>query len=167
MPIKPKQIVLDKSAFIAFKGRQFDALCDFVRSHSVLLSDTLLYECATATKHDKADLLRRCARLIKQGAYYCDCSVWYRQWEGMHLTPYPRFLPNLDATDTIRTDKVRLEDACGSSAVDSVFFSRSQVARQQLVDLSKEVKENLDSEHPGVGLLLASAEGWTPGRQSC
>ncbi len=160
MLTKPKQIVLDKSAFNAYTyvRRGFDQLCQFSKDHILLLSDTLLYECVTAEKNkkqDPADLLTKCQRLIKEGAYYCDCSVWYAQWEGMHLTPYPRFLPNLDATDKIRTDKVRLEDACHSSAVDSVFFSRSEVARQQLIELSEELKDNLDSEHPDVGKIIA------------
>ena len=46
MKTRPKQIVIDKSAFV---GAKLDALSDFAHNHLLLLSDTLLY--TTNLKH--------------------------------------------------------------------------------------------------------------------
>lgn len=47
MSTNPKQIVVDKDAFI---GMGIDALCDFAADHLLLCCDTLLYECATTSE---------------------------------------------------------------------------------------------------------------------
>jgi hypothetical protein len=70
---KPKQIVIDKSAF---QGIKLDSLCKFVKHHLLLVSDSLLYECATAEKNkrqDPADLVARyeCLILLFNVAQIC------------------------------------------------------------------------------------------------
>jgi len=145
---KPKQIIIDKDAFI---GLNIDDLCAFTQKHLVLLCDTLLYECATASKQEPGDLLERYRKLIKCGAYYCSCSVTYLQKEGNNLCPYPWFLPEFDPTEQIRTGKARLEDVLDSPKTGQVFQARCKVAKAVFVDLSATLKNRLDKENPDVG----------------
>jgi len=149
--MKPKQIVIDKEAFIRIK---LDALCDFARNHLLLLSDTLLYECATTAESQRARRLRECMRLFEAGGYYCGCSVTFIQWEGSHLTHYPCFLADLHATGVIRTGKLRLEDASDPDAAKDMFLARSTVAQQTFMALSTEHRKALDSEHKGVADVI-------------
>jgi hypothetical protein len=148
---KPKQIVVDKDAFI---GIGIDALCDFAADHLLLCCDTLLYECATTSEASPKEMLYRYKRLIQGGAYYCSCSVTYLQSEGKFCSAYPWFLPDLDATQQIRTGKARLEDTLNSPKTGDVFRSRCKVARAEFVGLSAKLKSRIDLERPDVGKVI-------------
>ncbi|UCD48827.1 MAG: hypothetical protein JSW27_14980, partial [Phycisphaerales bacterium] len=95
----PKQIVIDKDAFTGIK---FDDPRSFAQSRLLLLSDTLLYECGTATRQPLKHLLRGYEDIIKAGAYYCSMSRAFVEWECRHCRPYSWFLPDLAATEQIR-----------------------------------------------------------------
>lgn len=152
MSTKPKQIVVDKDAFIRIG---MDALCDFAADHLLLVCDTLLYECATTSKSNPKERLSCCARLIKAGAYYCSCSVGFLQFEGNYCRPYPWFLPDLESTKAIRTDIARLEDVLNSpDKIKMTSLSRWKVARKMILELSAKLKGRIDSERPEVGEVI-------------
>ena len=148
MSAKPKQIIVDKDAFI---GINISELCDFAKHHLILACDTLLYECATASNQEPRDMLERYKRLIKSGVYYCSCSVTYIQSEGKNSYPYTWFLPDLDATRQIRTDEAQLESVLDSPKTGAVFQSRCNVAKAIFLDLSAKLNNRIDIENPDIG----------------
>jgi hypothetical protein len=137
---KTKQIVIDKSAFIAIC---FDALCEFAQKHLLIVPDVLCYECHTNFSVESQRTLNHCKEIICYGAHYSSCSTDFLQIEGSFLEPYPWFLPNLEITRLIRNDTsgVKVFDA------KQIFDSRIGVARKIFVDaiarICKEVKPNL------------------------
>jgi len=147
---RPKQIVLDKDVFIALSGRQFDILLDFCRQHCVLLSDTLLYECATAARQNPKVLLQRYEELVKVGAYCCSVSRTFIEWECRHCRPYSWFLPDLAATQQIRGGERRPVHLLDSSEYAGLSQQRYKLARAFL-NVSQKVKNGIDVEDPGVG----------------
>lgn len=66
MSAKPKQIIIDKDAFI---GINISKLCDFASNHLLLACDTLLYEIVTTSESKRKGMLDRYKRLIDAGAY--------------------------------------------------------------------------------------------------
>ncbi|MFA5239950.1 MAG: hypothetical protein WC476_09645 [Phycisphaerae bacterium] len=144
----PKQIIVDKSAFDAINP---DAFFKFANDHLLLVCDTLLYECATTSKSKRENKLHNYKRLVESGAYYCSCSVAFIQSEGKSCCSYPWFLPDLDATEQIRTKKARLDEILNSHITEKVFQSRYKVAQTMFVDLSKKLENRIDVENPGVG----------------
>lgn len=153
MLTRPKQIIIDKSAFISIG---IDKLCDFAQNHLLLACDTLMYECATTTEQKPRDMLQRYKRIIQAGAYYCSCSVTYIQSEGKSYCPYSWFLPDLDATEQIRTGKARLENVLDSTVPEEVFQSNCKIAQAMFVDLSDKLKRGIDSKQPEVGKEIKS-----------
>ena len=145
---KPKQIIIDKDAFI---GININKLCNFAQNHLMLVCDTLLYECATASKQEPRDMLERYKRFIKSGAYYCSCSITFIQSEGKNCLPYPWFLPDLKATEQIRTGEACLDDMLGLPKTKGAFHSRCKVAKAIFLDLSTKLKSRIDLENPDVG----------------
>ena len=148
MTPNPKQIIVDKDALV---GININDLCDFARNHLMLCSDTLLYECATTSESKRKNMLDRCDRLIKAGAYYCPCSTRFLEFEGDLCCPYPPFLPDLNATDDIR--KACLVDIVLNSPhkIETIFSSRAEIARAEFLKLSQELKNSIDTEHLDVG----------------
>jgi hypothetical protein len=144
----PRQIVIDKGAFIALMGREFDALCDFAGSHFVLLSDTLLYECATATRQDPRTLLRKLKGLMDKGGHFCRASISLLKREAARCEPYPANLVDWDATKEIRGDLACLEEMPDSDILRLVAQSRNEVAQVEPVQRSQQLKEAIDREHP-------------------
>jgi len=145
-----KQIVIDKSVFIAFMGREFAALCNFLTSHLLLLPDTLLYEFATATRQAPEDLLYRYERIIRAGAYYCSMSRTFVEWECKHCRPYSWFLPDLHATEQIRTGEKRPADLLVSATRGEMSRPHYKVARAFL-NVSEKLKNRIDREDPCLG----------------
>lgn len=148
MSAKQKQIIVDKDAFI---GINISELCDFAKHHLILVCDTLLYECATASNQEPRDMLERYKRLIRSGAYYCSCSIAFVQSESKNCLPYPWFLPDLDATEQIRTGEARPENLLDLTTYGEISQPRHKVAKAVLVDLSDKLKKRIDKERPDVG----------------
>lgn len=148
MLAKPKQIVVDKVALV---GINIDELCNFAKNHLMLGCDTLLYECATTSESRRKDMISRYKRIIKAGSYYCSCSITYIQREAASSNPFPWFLPDLEATENIRTGKVQLEDTINSQKTEDVFQSRCTVARDVFIRFSAKLKKRIDIQRPDVG----------------
>jgi len=147
MLTKPKQIILDKEALV---GININDLCDFAQNHLVLGCDVLLYECATTSEAKRPDMLSRYKQLIKAGAYYCSCSITFIQSESKNCLPYPWFLPDLHATEQIRTGEARLEDLHNLTTYGKVSQQRYKVAKSFL-NVSDKLKNRIDIENPDVG----------------
>lgn len=127
MLAKAKQIVLDKSSFIAIS---VDALCEFAQEHLLIVPDVLCYESHTDFNVEQRRTLKHCEQLIQHGAYYCSCSTGFLRSEGRSLGQYPWFLPDIKVTQLIRNG------ASGTGVVDAtrIFEARSGVARKIFVD---------------------------------
>ncbi len=147
----PKQIIIDKDAFV---GINIKELCDFAKNHLLLVCDTLMYECATTCESKRKDMLYRCDRLIKVGAYHCRCSVAYLQYEGKNGCAYPWFLPDLDITKEIQTGKARVENLLESFTNEEIFQTRMNVAKKIFLECSKNIKTRLDLENSDVGTAI-------------
>lgn len=137
--MRPKQIIIDKDAFVGIK---FDDLCDFAKNHSLILPDVLCYECHTDFSVEQRRTLKHCEQLIQHGAYYCSCSTGFLRSEGSSLEQYPWFLPDLKVTQLIRNG------ASGTGVVDAtrIFEARSGVARKIFVDAINRVCKRVPSE---------------------
>ncbi len=151
MSAKPKQIVVDKDALV---GVNIKDLCDFAKNHLMLGCDTLLYECATASKQEPRDMLERYKKFIKSGAYYCSCSMTFIRSESENCVLYCWFLPDLKATKQIQTSDACLYDMLDSPKTGEVFQSCCKVAKSMFVHLSDKVARRIDTEHPDVGSRL-------------
>lgn len=147
-----KQIVIDKDAFIGINNGE---LCDFVKNHILLISDTLLYECATTKNCTPEDLLNLCQILIENGAYFCSCSAHYLLWEAQYNHPYPLFLGDLDVTESIRKRQAKLVDCLKSPKIlQDVISSRYDVAKKCFINISMELKGRLESQKPDVAKVI-------------
>ncbi|MBN1359765.1 MAG: hypothetical protein JW993_04195 [Sedimentisphaerales bacterium] len=153
---RPKLIVIDKDALI---GIGLHSLCDFAKSHLLVLSDTLLYECATATKQDAKGLLRRFQTLIEMGARFCQSSIGLLQKEAESCEPYPLTLVDSDATNKIGNELASLEAMVDSEILEIVVQSRNEVAQFELVERSQQLKEAIDREHPGTVAVSKAYQG--------
>ncbi|MBN1796026.1 MAG: hypothetical protein JW804_05075 [Sedimentisphaerales bacterium] len=149
MLTKPLQIVIDKESLV---GVNIDKLCNLAENHYLLACDTLLYECATTSESKRGKILNRYKKIMEAGAYHCSCSVGFLQYEGKHGSPYPRFLPDLDATEKIR--RARLKDLLGPNTINKVYQSRCDVAKKIFLELSEKLKIRLGSENPEVGKAM-------------
>jgi len=143
---KPKQIIVDKEALV---GMNINALCDFAKDHLLLCCDTLLYECATASKHEPRGMLERYKKLIKNGAYYCSNSLKFIQSESKNCLPYPWFLPDLDATKKICTGEKRPEDLLDFTVYGKLSQPRYKVA-ETILNVSRKIKKRIDIEIPYI-----------------
>ena len=65
--MKPKQIILDKSAFV---GINLNALCEFAEHHFLILPSVLHDECVT-NEYQAAELRERYERIILAGGFFC------------------------------------------------------------------------------------------------
>jgi hypothetical protein len=148
---KPKQIIIDKESLI---GINIDKLCFLAKSHLLLACDTLLYECATTSESARKDMLGRYKRIIEAGAYHCSCSVGYLQYEGRSGSAYPWFLPDLNATEQIRSKKAQVDDLLDTATAEEIFQTRLGVAKNIFLRFSKNIKTRLDSRESDVGKAI-------------
>jgi hypothetical protein len=146
-----KQIVIDKSAFVAIR---LDALCKFAQEHLLILPDVLCYECHTDFSVEPRRTLRDCEQLIQHGAYYCSCSTGFLQSEGSSLEPYPWFLPDMKVTQLIRNG------VSGVGVVDAtrIFEDRSGVARKMFVEAIARICKRTESELQGSSKEILAQE---------
>ena len=141
MLTEPRQIVLDKSAFIAFKGRQFDALCDLAKRHCLFVSEVLLYECVTSAKLKNERLLSQCHALLQAGAYYCSRSEDLMRWEGQHLRPFPRRLADVRKTERLRAGPAREDHAFSDAEIAAKREVGIEFAKAFLLDNIRRLRD--------------------------
>ena len=80
----PKQLVIDKNVF---QGTSIQSLCDFARSHFLVLPDDLYYECAS-TDRKQQELLDRFRDVILAGGCICPRRNTIIKKEAENLCPY-------------------------------------------------------------------------------
>jgi hypothetical protein len=139
---KPKQIVLDKCAF---QGINLAALCEFAKYHPLLLSDALLYECASSPTRLERKYLDRYEKLIRTGAFYCSTTEEYIKWEGSNSCAYPRWLADVKQTECVRTQVESLEELCDSRILATAKQPRCSMAHKMFVEMSKKVSDRINS----------------------
>lgn len=143
MTPKPKQIAIDKDAFI---GIGLDSLRGFAANHLLLLSDALLYECTTARGQVPQALLDRYTTLMKAGSYYCSMSRTFVEWECRHCQPYPWLLADRAETDNVRTGRRLMSDSLTPRIADSSHARQCRLADVMLRRRSKELRDARDPD---------------------
>ena len=139
---KLKQIVLDKNVFAFTKE---EALCALAKSYALLLSDALLYECATAKKQNPQTLFCRYERLIKAGAHYCSMHRSFLEWEGWHCVPYLESLADAQLTNRLRHGDIRIDSILTSKLPDYLNAVHTRRADALLAEFSRHMKRKVDS----------------------
>jgi hypothetical protein len=147
MTPKPKQIVIDKDAFI---GIDLDTLCEFAKHHFVLVSETLLYECATSPALRRRRLLSRCRDLIQAGAYYCTRGIEFVEYELRQLEPHPPLLPNLTRTQRIRAGLMKEEQAFTVEQIEQISGIGANTATRLFLETVASVRSQIPREHPDM-----------------
>jgi hypothetical protein len=137
---RPKQIVIDKDIFI---GVRLDVLCRFAERHFLLLSDTLLYECATATRQVPEQLFCRFESVVKAGAHSCSMSQRFIQWEAWHCEPFPGALADEEMTAGIRDGSIRIGSILGSDMLRRARDGRTYAAQTLLTQFSADLASEL------------------------
>jgi hypothetical protein len=79
-----KHLILDKSLL---RGTQTDVLCEFVKTHNVVLGGVLFYECVT-TDEQRDVLLHRCRQAVLAGAVFCPSLGSIIHSEARNLKPF-------------------------------------------------------------------------------
>jgi len=157
MTNRPKQIVLDKDAFI---GINLGVLCDFAKHHFLIAPGVLLYECVTSEACEKKRLLERYERLIKEGACCCPRGAEFVQWEAEQCRPYPLFLATaermtericrgdvqlheiLKPTDAHEWERLCTRDACAK------YIELSEAAERKVAQNCPNVREEIKGFPP-------------------
>jgi len=85
MLTKPRQVVVDKDAFI---GINLDELCNLAKRCVLVLPDTLLYECATTDKDEQSRLIGRFEELASAGSHACTSIEAMIRYEAKYSSPY-------------------------------------------------------------------------------
>jgi hypothetical protein len=148
MIARPKQIVIDKSAFEAIN---LDALCDFAKHHLLVAPGVLLYECATSPRRQERKLLQRYERLIKEGACCCPMASEFTQWEGWRSRPYPACLADMeDMTARICREEVRLDEMLKPGDARMWEYSRTRGACVKYIELSEKLKQRVAQDCPNL-----------------
>ncbi|MFA5423286.1 MAG: hypothetical protein WC374_05460 [Phycisphaerae bacterium] len=80
-----KRLILDKNVFL---GTSTDKLCQFAKSHFLILPEVLAYECATTQEEEKQLLLERFTNTIRAGAYVCPSIGMISEREQQDRCPY-------------------------------------------------------------------------------
>ena len=146
------QIVIDKSSLI---GINIDTLCNLAENHLLLACDTLLYECATTSESKREKTLHCYKRMMDAGAYHCSCSVGYLEKERISYKPYPSLLYDSGITQKIR--EYSIEDFLDPATIKEIFQVRLNVAKNILLEISKNIKTRLDSEESDVGKAIRNS----------
>jgi hypothetical protein len=126
MLTKPKQIVIDKSAFC---GTSTDGLRTFVREDGwLILPEVLVYECATDDHDPESKLLCRFRDVMFAGAYTCPGCLDMMHWEAHDLKPYPS-LTDFGETYAIRRRFSRARGIRPSTHIRKIYDGVLQSAR--------------------------------------
>lgn len=99
-----KKIIIDKTVF---QGTSTEYLIEFARSHFLILSEVLLYECLT-TDRDKDRLLDRFREVVLAGGKICPSRNEIIHAEAELLSPYGELIDShktFEIRETFRNNK--------------------------------------------------------------
>ena len=142
MKSTPKQIVMDKDVF---QGTDQAIICEFAKSHFLILPDVLLYECLTDPERESA-LLRRFEQVISAGAYVCPSVKTILFKEAKKLSPY-RYLPDMKLTTDIRISIEKNLNFIDSDSIQQIYNKQCEKAEIRLESAPKTV-ETIASHEP-------------------
>ncbi len=120
-----KNFLLDKSVFV---GTNESELCNFVRSHPIILPETLFYECYTSSELSNKKFLKRLYRLLKAGAYATYQLMQIIADEGKNLSPCTCII-DYSETNNLRETPFREERTIGKAEIDETKNDRSKIAQ--------------------------------------
>jgi hypothetical protein len=145
--IEPKQIVIDKSAFM---GIRLDQLRSFAKGHFLLICEPLLYECTTSSIFKDRQLLSWCRALIQDGAYYCSRGEDIVRYEGQHLRPFPWRLADIEKTKRIRSGPVKPDDTFSDEQIGAKQHLGFEFAKVFLLDPVRDLMDLAKAGHSEV-----------------
>jgi len=138
----PKQLVIDKDVF---QGISTDDLCDFTRSHFLILPDDLYYECAT-TDRKQQELLDRFRDVILAGGCICPRRNKIIQEEAESLSPYGT-LVDMRTISAVRKTFQKNSRPYKPEEVETAKANELQMA-QMIIDFADGFTRKLASEQP-------------------
>lgn len=141
--VTAQNFIIDKSFFI---GTNKEELCEFVKSHTVVLLETLFYECYTS--HDLSDknLLKRLDQLVKSGAYVSYQLMQIIRDEGQALHPCTSIIDN-GWTERLRLKPLRKEEAITKEEIAERKRDRRKMALC-IKRLASTISQKLKSDNP-------------------
>jgi len=116
--------LLDKNVFLATNEQE---LCDFVRNHTVILPETLFYECYTSDELCDKKLLKRLYQLLKSGAYVTYQLMQIIADEGKNLSSCTCIIDYFE-TNNLRARGFREERTIEKAKIDEKKKDRSKMA---------------------------------------
>ena len=137
------RFLLDKSVFIATSAQE---LCSFAEKHTVILPETLFYECYTSPELSDRKLFKRLHQLLKAGTYLSYQMMQIVGDEGKNLCPCTSII-DYSWTEKLRANLLREEDTIAKDQIARIKNDRSKIA-MAVVKLAKRSK-GLESKQPG------------------
>jgi hypothetical protein len=123
-----KYLILDKSIF---QGTSTRDLCKLAETHSVVIPETLFYECVTTEEREKGRMLDRCCQTVLAGAFFCPTLSSVVHTEAKELRPYGPLV------DPQHSEAVRHSFRSNVKPYDLDGVERTQQNEQAFVDHMK------------------------------
>jgi hypothetical protein len=149
--------LLDKSVFVAISEKE---LCKFVSTHTVILPETLFYECYTNNELPNKKYLKRLYQLLKNGAYVTYQLMQIIAEEGKNLSPCTCIV-DYSKTDNLCTKGFREEKTIKKAKIDEMRKDRSKLALS-LKRLASKIVQNLKSNKPDY---IEKIRSWNMSRE--
>jgi hypothetical protein len=116
--------LLDKNIFVGANEKE---LCSFVAAHTVILPETLFYECYTDQKLSDKKHFNRLEQLLKAGAYATYQLMQIIADEGKNLSPCSSIV-DYNWTDRLRSNLLRRENTITKEDIAERKNERSKMA---------------------------------------
>jgi len=148
----PKQLVIDKDVF---HGKSTPYLCDFARTHFLILSEDLYYECVTAGKEKKdtakvekkkQELLDRFRDVVLAGGCICPRRNTIIKKEAENLSPYGP-LVDMQTISAVRRTFQRNSRPYEAEDLEIAYRNELKMA-QMMIDSADGFTRKLVSEEP-------------------
>ncbi len=132
--------LLDKSVFEKTNEKE---LCEFVKSHAIILPETLFYECYTSSELPDKKFLKRLYKLVKSGAHVTYQLMQIIAYEGNSLSPCTCII-NYSKTNSLHTKGFREEKTISKTKIDEKKKDRSKMA-QGIKNLASTIAQKLNN----------------------
>jgi hypothetical protein len=136
-------LILDKSVFLATCTQE---LCNFAETHTLILPETLFYECYTSKKPSRKNLPKALHQLLKAGAYLSYQLMQIVGDEGKNSCPCTSII-DYSWTDKLRANLLREQDTIAKEQIARIKNDRSKMA-MAVVKLAKR-SQGLESKQLG------------------
>lgn len=137
-----KKIIIDKTVF---QGTSTEYLIEFARSHFLILSEVLLYECLT-TDRDKDRLLDRFREVVLAGGKICPNRNEIINTEAKTLLPYGNLVDS-SKTYSVRETFRNNRRPYDLKTVEKSYENEIKIS-QHLIDLVKPFLDEVKQKNP-------------------